>query len=260
MEDVSIFHGHLGYFSAILYIFWPFGIIYGHIVYLIYGHLVYFYPIYLATLAWKQTPPQEPRPPLVSDGGNQMTVLTDNCCSLVCTSKRNFFSKNAMATVSRTFSKVLRIAKRKTVKSRAWSGLKNASSGWAWALYCRLFWAWPGQICGLGVWSECLVQKPGPRGLWLLVYVALPCPSEKRCHQATDCMYQCLLGKQKLQLKKFCKRIYRCLRHSDFIYRCLRLSDLKKFICSFNTEMGSLQVHLYVMLSLLRTALCCKCT
>jgi hypothetical protein len=33
MEDVGVFYGHLVYFMAIWYIFWPFSIINGHLVY-----------------------------------------------------------------------------------------------------------------------------------------------------------------------------------------------------------------------------------
>jgi hypothetical protein len=34
MEDVCAFYGRLVYFTAILYILWPFGIFYGYLVYL----------------------------------------------------------------------------------------------------------------------------------------------------------------------------------------------------------------------------------
>jgi hypothetical protein len=43
-------------------------------------------------------------------------------------------------------------------KMQAWVGL-------------GLLRAWPGLVCGLEVWTAGLTQKPGPRGLRLLVHV-----------------------------------------------------------------------------------------
>jgi hypothetical protein len=59
---------------------------------------------------------------------------------------------------------LVRVHKNEPVsKSRAGSGLKNAGSGWAWALYCGLglLRAWP----GLGVWTAGLAQKPADPAL-----------------------------------------------------------------------------------------------
>jgi hypothetical protein len=59
MENVCKFYDHLEYFTAIWYKLWPFGLVRGHLLYVVCGHLVYFFPIwhvwtkkYLATLAW----------------------------------------------------------------------------------------------------------------------------------------------------------------------------------------------------------------
>jgi hypothetical protein len=37
---------------------------------------------------------------------------------------------------------------------------------------CGLGFSRPGLVCGLRIWTAGLAQKPGPSGLWLLVYVA----------------------------------------------------------------------------------------
>jgi hypothetical protein len=42
VEDVCVFCGHLVYFKAIWYILRPFGIFYGHLVYVFCVNLVYF--------------------------------------------------------------------------------------------------------------------------------------------------------------------------------------------------------------------------
>jgi hypothetical protein len=51
MEDVGIIYDHLVYFTTIWYIFWPFGIFFGRLVYfwpfgIFFGRLVYFMVIW----------------------------------------------------------------------------------------------------------------------------------------------------------------------------------------------------------------------